>query len=117
MLETTKLQKLEWEAHQWVQQALPNLEKVDIICPQMKRLIDAAEEKNHFLGPNMEKITEMPISKNMSVLSSLTTLTIDIQKALQSWMNFQHHLSITAPAIVKVCIQKRPTIHLHSPQQ
>ena len=36
VLETTKLQKLEWEAHQWVQQALPNLEKFDIICPQMK---------------------------------------------------------------------------------
>ena len=33
VLETTKLQKLEREAHQWVQQALPNLEKVDIICP------------------------------------------------------------------------------------
>ena len=33
VLETNKLQKLEWEAHQWVQQALLNLEKVDIICP------------------------------------------------------------------------------------
>ena len=33
VLETAKLQKLEWEAHQWVQQAIPNLEKVDIICP------------------------------------------------------------------------------------
>ena len=36
VLETNKLQKLEWKAHQWVQQALPNLEKVDIICPHMK---------------------------------------------------------------------------------
>ena len=36
VLETTKLQKLEREAHQWVQQALPNLEKVDIIYLQMK---------------------------------------------------------------------------------
>ena len=33
VLETAKLQKLEWEAHQWVHQAIPNLEKVDIICP------------------------------------------------------------------------------------
>ena len=33
VLETTKLQKMERESHQWVQQALPNLEKVDIICP------------------------------------------------------------------------------------
>ena len=36
VLETAKLQKLEREAHQWVQQALPNLEKFDIIYPQMK---------------------------------------------------------------------------------
>ena len=64
MLETNKLQKLEREAHQWVQQALPNLEKVDIICPQMKRLIDTAEEQNQFLGPNMEKIAEVPLSEN-----------------------------------------------------
>ena len=78
VLETNKLQKLEREAHQWVQQALPNLEKVDIIYPQMKRLIDIAEEQNQFLGPNMEKITEVPLSEKMSILSSLTTLTIDI---------------------------------------
>ena len=36
VLETAKLQKLEWEAHQWVHKAIPNLEKVDIIYPQMK---------------------------------------------------------------------------------
>ena len=36
VLETAKLQKLEREAHQWVQQAIPNLEKVDIIYLQMK---------------------------------------------------------------------------------
>ena len=117
VLENNKLQKLEREAHQWVQQALPNLEKVNIIYPQMKRLIDAAAEQNQALGPNMEKIAEVPISEKMSVLSSLTTLMIDIQKALQSWIDFQHHLSITAPTIVEVCVQKRPTIRLHSPQQ
>ena len=89
VLETNKLQKMEREAHQWVQQDLPNLEKVNIICPQMKRLIDTAEEQNQFLGPNMEKITEVPLSEKMSLLSSLTTLTIDIQKALQSWTYFR----------------------------
>ena len=115
VLETNKLQKLEWEAHQCVQQDLPHFEKVSIIFPQMKRLIDTIEEKNQFLGPNMEKIVEVPISKKMSILSSLTTLTIDIQKALQSWIDFQHHLAIIAPAIVEVCVQKRPTIRLHSP--
>ena len=36
VLETEKLQKLEREAHQWVQQAIPKLEKVNIIYPQMK---------------------------------------------------------------------------------
>ena len=45
-LEIAKLHKLEQEAHQWVQQAIPNLEKVDIICPQMKRLLETAEEKD-----------------------------------------------------------------------
>ena len=33
VLETTKLQKLDWEANQWVHQDIPNLEKFDIICP------------------------------------------------------------------------------------
>ena len=60
VMETSKLQKLEREAHQWVQQALPNLEKVENICPQMKRLLDAAEEQNQLLGPNMEHIVESP---------------------------------------------------------
>ena len=83
----------------------------------MKRLINAAEEQNQLLGPNMENIAEMPMSEKMSILLSLTTLMIDIQKALQSWTDFQHHLAITTLAIVKVCVQRRPTILLHSPQQ
>ena len=64
----------------------------------------------------MENIVEIPMSKKMSILSSVTTLTIDIQEALQSWTDFQHHLAITAPAIVEVCVQRRPTIRLHIPQ-
>ena len=104
VLETTKLQKLEREAHQWVQQALPKLEEVDIIFPQMKRLIETAKEKDQFMGPDMERIAEVSISKKMSILSSLTTLTIDIQKILQSWTDFQHHLAVTAPAIVEVYV-------------
>ena len=54
------------------------------------------------MGPNMERIAEVSISEKMSILSSLTTLTIDIQKILQSWTDFQHHLVVTSPAIVKV---------------
>ena len=117
MLETTKLQKLEWEAHQFVHQAIPNLEKVNIIYPQMKWIIETAEEKDQFMGPDMERIAEVSILEKMSILSSLTTLTIDIQKILQSWTDFQHHLAIIALAIVEVCIWKRPTIRLHSPPQ
>ena len=48
----------------------------------------------------MERIPEVSIVEKMSILSGLTTLTIDIQKVLQSWTYFQHHLAITTPAIV-----------------
>ena len=67
------------------------------------------------MGPNMERIAEISISEKMSILLNLTTLTIDIHKILQSWRDFQHHLAVTAPAIVEVCVQKRPTIRLHIP--
>ena len=117
VLETTKLQKLEMEAHQWVQQSPPNLEKFDTIFPQMKQLIETTEEKDQFMGPEMDRIAEVSISEKMSILSGLTTLTIDIQKILQSWTDFQHHLVVTAPTIVEVCVQKRTTIRLHSPPQ
>ena len=104
VLETAKLQKLEREAHQWVQQAIPNLEKVDIIYPQMKILLETAEEKDQLMGPDMEKIAKVSIPEKMLILSSLTTLSIDIQKMLQSWTDFQHQLAVTAEAIVEVCI-------------
>ena len=67
------------------------------------------------MGPDMEKIAESSIQEKMSILSSLTTLTIDIQKILQSWIAFQHQLAVTAELIVKVYVQKRPTIRLHNP--
>ena len=85
VLETTKLQKLEKQAHQWVQQALPSLDRLDTICPQMKRLLDTSEEKAQFIGPDMENITDLSIQEKMSTLSSITTLNIDIQKLLQNW--------------------------------
>ena len=72
----------------------------------MKRLIETAEEKDQFMGPDMGRIAEISISKKMSILSSLTTLTIDIQKILQSWTDFQHHLAVIAPANVEFCVQK-----------
>ena len=81
----------------------------------MKRLLETVEEKDQLMGPDMEKIVEVSIPKKMSILSSLSTLTIYIQKILQSWMDFQHQLAVTAEVIVEVCIQKIPTIRLHSP--
>ena len=81
----------------------------------MKRLVETVEEKDYFIGPNMDRIAEVSILEKILILSSQTTLTIDIQKILQSWTYFQHHLAVTDPAIVKVCVQKIPTIILHSP--
>ena len=81
----------------------------------MKRLLETGEEKDQLMGPDMEKIAKVSIPKKMSILSSLTTLTIDIQKILQSWMDFQHQLAVTAEAIVEFCIQKIPTIRFHIP--
>ena len=56
------------------------------------------------MGLDMGKIAEISIQEKMSILSNLTTLTIDIHKILQSWMDFQHHLVVTAPTIVEVCV-------------
>ena len=67
------------------------------------------------MGPDMEKIAKVSIPEKMSILSSLTTVTIDIHKILQSWMDFQHHLAVTAPTIVEVYVQKILTITLHNP--
>ena len=50
----------------------------------MKRLFETIEEKDHFMGLDMERIAKLSIQEKISILSSLTTLTIDIQKVLQS---------------------------------
>ena len=86
------------------------MDKLDTIFPQMKRLLETVEEKYQFMGPDMERIADLSIQEKMSTLSSITTLTIDIQKVLQSWTEFQHQLVVTAEAIVEVCIHKQPTI-------
>ena len=90
VLETTKLEKLEKQAHQWVNQALLRIDKLDTICPQMKRLMDTADEKSQFLGLGMNNIIYISIQEKISTLSSITSLTIDIQSALRSWEKFQH---------------------------
>ena len=78
VLDTTKLEKLERQAHQWVNQALSNIDKLDTICPQMKILMDTSDEKSQFLGPGMINILEISIQEKLVTLSSITTLTIDI---------------------------------------
>ena len=64
------------------------------------------------MGPDMEIIGEISIQEKMSILSSLTTLTINIHKILHSWTDFQHQLAVTDEAIVEVCVQKILTIRL-----
>ena len=91
VLETMKLEKLERQSHQWVNQALSSIDKMDAICPQMKILKDTVDEKSQFWGPNMNNIIELSIQEKMETLSSLTTLTIDIQRALHSWKYFQEN--------------------------
>ena len=68
----------------------------------MKRLLDTVEEKAQFLGRDMDNIIDLSIQENISTLSSITTLTIDIQKALRNWIEFQHQLAVRAEAIIKV---------------
>ena len=56
------------------------------------------------MGPDMENIAEFSIQEKILILSSLTTLTIDMQKILQNWTTFQHQLAVIAEAIVEVCV-------------
>ena len=93
------------------------MDKLDTICLQMKRLLEMVEEKDQFMGPDMERIVEVSISEKMSILSGLTTLIIDIQIFLKIWTDFQHHLAVTAPAIVEFCVCKIPAIRLNIPPQ
>ena len=81
----------------------------------MQRLLAAAKEKEQILGTDMINILSIDMHQKVENLSTLTTLTIDIHKALLTWEEFQHQLSITAKAIVEVYIQQQPSIRKHSP--
>ena len=54
----------------------------------MKILLDISEEKVQLLGPDMRNIFNLNIHQKVENLSSLTTLTIDIQKVLHTWEEF-----------------------------
>ena len=81
----------------------------------MKISINTIEEKGQFLGPDMDNIIELSIQEKISTLSSIKTLTIDIQKEICNWTEFQHQLAVTVEAIVEICVQKRPSIRQHNP--
>ena len=66
-------------------QALPSLDTLDKILPQMKRLLNTVEEKIQLLGINMRNIIDLPIQDKLLMLSSITTLTTDIQNSLRNW--------------------------------
>ena len=61
VLESTKLEKLEKQTHQWMNQALPSLNTLEKICPQIKRLLDAIEEKSQLLGLDMINIIDLSL--------------------------------------------------------
>ena len=56
ILETTKLETLEKQAHQWTTQELPSINTLDKIFPQMRRLLDTAYENAQSMGPDLENI-------------------------------------------------------------
>ena len=78
VLETTKLEKLEKQAHQWMNHALPSLDTLENIFPQMKIFLATAEEKIQLLEIEMSNVTDLPIQEKLSILSRIKTLTIDI---------------------------------------
>ena len=61
MLEISKLDKLEKQAHQWLAQANPSLDSLDEIRLHMKRLLDTTEEKYQLLGLDMSNIVDLSI--------------------------------------------------------
>ena len=66
-------------------QALPILNTLDKLCRRMKILLETAEDKTQLLGIDMINITDLPMQGKISIMSSITTLTIDIQNALRNW--------------------------------
>ena len=80
MLEMENLEKLEKQEHQWINQPRPSLINLDKIRSYMKILL---------LGTNMRNIFNIYIHQKSDNLSSLSALTIDIQKALRTWEEFQ----------------------------
>ena len=81
----------------------------------MKILTDTADEKAQFSRTDMNNILELSLQEKMTTLSSITTLTIDIQRALRSWADFKQQLAISTEAIVEVCVHRKPFIRLHIP--
>ena len=88
MLEMVKLEKLEKQEHQWISQARPSLVSLEKILPHMKILLETVKDKEKILGLDMRNIFNIDMHQKVENLSSLTTLTIDIQNALRTWEEF-----------------------------
>ena len=82
----------------------------------MQILIAVAEEKVQILGTDMINILSIDMHQKVDNLSNITTLTIDIQKALHTWEEFQHQLSVSVEAIVEVCVQQQPSTSQDNPE-
>ena len=84
VLEMTKLEKLEKQEHQWISQAIPSLISIDKIRPHMQILVVATEEKAQILRTDIINIQIKDIHQKVENSSTLTTLTIDIQKEIHT---------------------------------
>ena len=60
VLETTKLEKLERQAHQWVTASTIEPRQTGYNLPA-ERLLDSVEEKYKVMGPDMESIADLSI--------------------------------------------------------
>ena len=95
VLEMEKLEKIEKQEHRWIRQSRLSLVSLDKIRPHMKRLLHTTKEKIQLMGPDMRNIFNLNINQKVENFLSLKTLTIDIQKVLFTWEEFQHQLEIT----------------------
>lgn len=100
LIENSKLEKLEKSEEQWLSQAWNNLFKVEQLQPHLQTLLTAANKKIELFGPDLIHLQGKTTEEKMTELSSLTTLTINIQNSLCHWEKFHHHLSFSAEAIV-----------------
>ena len=65
----------------------------------------------------MVHILDLDMHEKIENLSSLTTLTIDIQNAQHALEYFQHQLSVSTESIVEICVQQHQSTSTNNPRQ